>query len=180
MVGGYILVSFGIYSLLQNSSVLDANAVLPVSIGLILFLSLFVSYYFYHVFGSIQYIFDKKDKTLSMQFSNIFGGKTKTYPLDHIRKVETRIVPTFSYAGSVDSHARSVYTKQSHHDYYSVVVLKIAGKEEINLTPNAAYFFLHPFDTLTNEIDKGLGVKIAEFLGVPFQTRRKKQRQNAL
>lgn len=166
MVGGFILLCLLLYSLITNIPALDQETMQPIAAITILFLSCFMAYYFYHVFGKSRYVFDKKTKKLNVHTTNILGVKTKSYPLRGIFKVETRQIATYAYGGALSAHAHDVSHSNSVSNYYKVVILHLLTGQEINLTPNAAYFFLHPFDALTIETDKGLGVMIAKFLGV--------------
>lgn len=167
MVGGYILVCLGIYSLLSTSEILSPQTIVPVSIGLLCFLSLFVAYFFYQVFQNTKYIFNKKSKKLQVQNSFLFGDKMQTYDLDHLKKVELRAVKNFAYSPSHGTHHSDTYLRFNEADAIPNVVLRFNGKKEIDLNPNAAYFILHPF-THNDEVTNGLAEKIAKFLGVPF------------
>jgi hypothetical protein len=166
LVGGFILISVGIYALLSNSSVLAQENILPVALGLIGFLSLFVGYYFFRVFRTAQYFFDKKASTLQIKITGILGQKNQTVPLDHITKVEMH--PTPVYDSVSESVVADGILKRQHAQIHNVIVLSLKNKSEINLTPNAGYFFLHPFEDLNAEINNGLGEKIAAFLGIPL------------
>jgi hypothetical protein len=168
MVGAFTLVCIGMYSLLQNSQILPRETVRPVSIGLISFLSLFVLYYVYHVFRQVHYTFDKRDQSLMIQTTSLLGSKQKTYALTDIKRIEMRQTPTYAYATGIETHATDAFMHTRYGEYYNQVVLHLPHKKELPLSPNAAYFFLHPFSHLTEEIDNGLGKQIAEFLDIPL------------
>lgn len=170
MVGGYMLVCLGMYSLLNSGSVLSPQQVLPVTIGLFSFLSLFVGYFFYQVFQKTKYVFNKKAKKLQVQNSFLFGDKMQTYDLNQIKKVELRAIRNFAYSPYHGTQHSDAYLRFNEADAIPSVVLRFAGKKEIDLNPNAAYFILHPF-THNDEVTNGLAEKIAKFLGVPFSTK---------
>jgi hypothetical protein len=180
LVGGFILVCFGIYFLLNNSSVLAPENILSVSIGLIGFLSLFVGYYFYHVFRTSQYTFDRKNSTFHIKITTILGQKNQTLPLDQIAKVEIHPAPVYDSPSAPETVMHDGILKREHTQTHNMLVLSMKNKSEINVTPNAAYFFLHPFDALHAEVDNGLGEKIAEFLGVPLIEVKKKIKKTAI
>jgi len=167
IVGGFILVSVALYFLLTSSSAFTPERIIPAALGIILFLSLFVGYYFYRVFGEIKYVFDKKTKLLTMLTISILGTKTDTMHLEHIEEVETRKMPTYAYNAHA-GNAPDTYHTMHQRSFYRMIVLRFRNKEERNLVPNAAYFFLHPFSELTREIDDNLAQTIAKFLGVPL------------
>lgn len=166
-VGGYSLVCLGIYSLLSNGNILPPESIIPITLGLIAFLSIFVLYYFYHVFQNTIYDFDRVRGMLTITTITLFGNKANEYKLDQIKKVETRTTPTYAYTGH-GTHTTDTYTQMKDLHEYNSIVLQVEGKKEVNLTPNAAYFFLHTFNHLTDEVDNGLGETIAEFLDIPF------------
>ncbi|MBA3723457.1 MAG: hypothetical protein H0W89_01000 [Candidatus Levybacteria bacterium] len=168
MVGGFILISIAIYFLLTSSQAFTPERIIPAALGIILFLSLFVGYYFYRVFGEIKYVFDKKTKMLTMQNISILGTKTDAVHLDHIDGVETRKIPTYAYNAHA-GNAHDTYHTMHQDSFYSTVVLHFKGKAEYNLVPNAAYFFLHPFSGVTREVDNTLAQTVAKFLNVPLK-----------
>ena len=168
MVGGFLLISIAIYFLLTSSQAFTPERIIPAALGIILFLSLFVGYYFYRVFGEIKYVFDKKTKLLTVQSANILGTKTEKIHLDHIDGVEIRKVPTYAYNAHA-GNAHDTYHTLHQDSFYSTGVLHFKGKAEHNLVPNAAYFFLHPFAGETREIDNSLAQTVAKFLSVPLK-----------
>ncbi len=163
---GFIMLGWIVFTLLTSSPFFMHERIIPVATGIIIIMSFCMAYYFYRVFGKLSYIFDRKNRTLTIITSTILGSKEQKYQLDHIQSIEERIIPTYAYHGHADLSSDAYHTAKNEN-YYTTVVLHLSRKE-LNLVPNAAYFFLHPFNHLTDAVDNGLGKTLANFLKIPF------------
>ncbi len=164
---GFIILAWIVFSLLTYSPFFPKDRIVPVATGAVTIMCVCMAYYFYRVYGNIRYTFDKKTKILLIFSETLLGTKRQAIDLYHIQSIEERDTSTYAYHGHMSGAADEYHTTKNDN-YYTTIVLHFSRKRELNLVPNAAYFFLHPFNHLTDEIDHGLGKVIADFLDVPL------------